>query len=54
MRPGRCSRGVSIEEIQQAAYWRTPNSFISFYLRDVPATEPTFSRAALLAAAHSR
>ena len=46
--------GVSIEETQQAAYWRTPNSFISFYLRDVPAAELTFSRAALLAAAHSR
>ena len=46
--------GVSVKEIQQAAYWQTPNSFISFYLRDVPAAEPSFSRAALLAAAHSR
>ena len=46
--------GVSVEEIQQAAYWQTPNSFISFYLRDVPAAEPSFSRAALLAASHSR
>ena len=46
--------GVSVEEIQQAAYWRTPNSFISFYLRDVPAAELNFSRAALLAAVHSR
>lgn len=43
--------GVSIEEIHKAAYWRSPNSFISFYLKDVPAAEPSFSRAALLAAA---
>ena len=43
--------GVSIEEIHRAAYWRSPNSFISFYLRDIPAAEPSFSRAALSAAA---
>jgi len=43
--------GVSVEEIHKAAYWRSPNSFISFYLRDVPAAEPSFSRAALSAAA---
>ena len=43
--------GVSVEEIHKAAYWRSPNSFISFYLRDVPAAEPSFSRAALAAAA---
>ncbi|XP_071477298.1 uncharacterized protein [Diadema antillarum] len=46
--------GVSVEEIQRAAYWRSPNSFISFYLRDVPAAVPSFSRAALLSAAKSR
>ncbi|XP_071484026.1 uncharacterized protein [Diadema antillarum] len=46
--------GVSVEEIQKAAYWRSPNSFISFYLRDVPAAVPSFSRAALLSAAKSR
>ena len=43
--------GVSVEEIHKAAYWRSPNSFISFYLKDVPAAEPSFSRAALSAAA---
>ena len=33
---------------------RSPNSFISFYLRDIPAAEPSFSRAALAAAAQSQ
>ena len=47
-------RGVSVEEIHKAAYWRSPNSFISFYLRDFPAAEPSFSRAALAAAAQSQ
>ena len=46
--------GVSVEEIHKAAYWRSPNSFISSYLRDIPATEPSFSRAALAAAAQSQ
>ena len=46
--------GVSVEEIHKAAYWRSPNTFISFYLRDFPATEPSFSRAALAAAAQSQ
>ena len=41
--------GVSVEEIHKAAYWRSPNSFISFYLRDFPAAEPSLSRAALAA-----
>ena len=45
--------GVSLEEIQKAAYWRSPNSFISFYLRDIPAAEPSFSRAAISAASQS-
>ena len=45
--------GVSVEEIHKVAYWRSPNSFISFYLRDIPAAEPSFSRAALAAAAQS-
>lgn len=44
-------QGVPIEEIHRAAYWRTPNSFISFYLKDIPAAVPSFSRAALAAAA---
>ena len=43
--------GVSIQEIHRAAYWRSPNLFISFNLRDVPADEPSFSRAAISAAA---
>ena len=46
--------GVSVEEIHKAAYWRSLNSFISFYLRDIPAAEPSFSRAALAAAAQSQ
>ena len=46
--------GVSVQEIQKAAYWRSPNSFISCYLKDVPAAEPSFSRAALSAAAGLR
>jgi len=43
------------EEILKAAYWSSSNSFISsYYLRDIPAAEGSFSRAALAAAAESR
>ena len=43
-------QGVPLEEIQRAAYWRSTNSFISHYLRDVPAGEESFASAALAAA----
>ena len=46
--------GVPVEEIQQAAYWHSANSFISFYLRDIPASVPSFSQAALASAVQSR
>ena len=42
---------VPQEDILKAAYWSSPNSFIAYYLRDIPAAEPDFSRAALSAAA---
>ena len=45
--------GVSQEEILQAAFWSTPNTFISCYLKDVPASEAAFSQAALTSAARS-
>ena len=47
-------QGVPVEEIQRAAYWSSPNSFISYYLRDIPAGEASFSQAALAAAAASQ
>ena len=40
-----------MHEIQKAEYWRSPSSFISFYLRDIPAEETSISRAALSARA---
>ena len=43
-------QGVPLVEIQKAAYWSTANSFISFYLRDIPASEEAFACAALSAA----
>ena len=43
--------GISQEEILKAAYWASANSFISYYLRDVPAAEAAFSGAALSSAA---
>ena len=45
--------GISQEEILQAAFWSTPNTFISCYLKDVPASEAAFSQAALTSAARS-
>ena len=43
-------QGVPLAEIQKAAYWRSSNSFISHYLRDIPAGEESFASAALTAA----
>ena len=45
--------GVSQEDILQSAYWSTPNSFIAYYLKDIPAAESSFSQAALATAARS-
>ncbi|XP_072168449.1 uncharacterized protein [Diadema setosum] len=45
--------GVSQEDILKAAYWSSANSFISYYLRDVPASEAAFSGAALASASET-
>ena len=45
--------GVGQEEILRAAFWNTPNTFISCYLTDVPASEMAFSQAALSSAARA-
>ena len=45
--------GISQEDIIRAAYWSTPNTFVSCYLKDVPASEMVFSQAALSSAARS-
>ena len=45
--------GVSQEEILKAAYWNSPNTFISCYLKNVLASEVAFSQAALSAAARA-
>ena len=39
--------GASIEQIQKAAFWSNPNSFISCYLKDVVAHEASFALASL-------
>lgn len=46
-------QGVGLEDILRAAYWRSRNSFISCYLKDVPAGEVSFASAPLKAAASS-
>ena len=43
-------QGVSLEDICKAAFWRSPNSFVALYLRDVPAGEVAFAVASLRAA----
>ena len=37
--------GASLKDIQQAAYWSSPNSFISCYLKDVLVGETSFASA---------
>lgn len=37
--------GASLSEIQKAAYWSSPNSFISCYLKDVPRGEAAYASA---------
>ena len=44
--------GASSSEILQAAYWSSPNTFISTYLKDVVAVESRFGRSALAAVDH--
>ena len=39
--------GASLKDIQQAAYWSSPNTFISCYLKDVLAAEASFTSAVL-------
>ena len=39
--------GASLPEIQKAAFWSNPNSFISCYLKDVIAAEARFASAVL-------
>jgi len=39
--------GATIEQLQKAAFWANPNSFISCYLKDVVAHEASFALAAL-------
>ena len=39
--------GASLKDIQQAAYWSSPNTFISCYLKDVLAAEASFASANL-------
>ena len=45
--------GVALQDIMKAAFWSSPNSFISCYLKDVPASEERFATASLLAASSS-
>ena len=44
--------GASLNDILTAAYWASPNTFISCYLKDVLAAEPSFGGASLRAAKH--
>ena len=39
--------GATIEQVQKAAFWANPNSFISCYLKDVVAHEASFALASL-------
>ena len=39
--------GASLRDIQQAAYWSSPNTFISCYLKDILAAEASFASAVL-------
>ena len=46
-------QGVPLEDILRAAYWRSPSSFTSFYLRDIPSGEASFATSVLRAASSS-
>ncbi|XP_041477327.1 uncharacterized protein LOC121425366 [Lytechinus variegatus] len=43
--------GVALDDILRAAFWRSSNSFTSFYLKDIPSGEALFASSALKAAA---
>ena len=45
--------GASLKEIQAAAFWSNPNSFISCYLKDVLCGEASFARAVFKAVSSS-
>ena len=44
-------QGVHLDDILRAAFWRSANSFTSFYLKDIPSGEERFASSALKAAA---
>ena len=46
--------GASLKDFQQAAYWSSPNTFISCYLKDVLTAEASFASAVLKSSAGSR
>ena len=46
--------GVTLDEVLYAAAWKTPRSFVRFYLKDLAGTKGRFGRAVLHAAAASR
>ena len=46
-------QGSPLEDIMRAAFWRSPNSFTSFYLKDVPSGEARFATSVLRAASSS-
>ena len=46
--------GASLKDFQQAAYWSSPNTFISCYLKDVLAAEASFGSAVLRSSSGSR
>ena len=39
--------GASIEQVQKAAFWANPNSFITCYLKDVVVHDASFALASL-------
>ncbi|XP_063955551.1 uncharacterized protein LOC135154172 [Lytechinus pictus] len=43
--------GVALDDILRAAFWRSSNSFTSFYLKDIPSGEALYASSALRAAA---
>ena len=46
--------GASLKDIQQAAYWSSPNTFILCFLKDILADEASFASAVLKSSSGSR
>ena len=46
-------QGIPLEDIMKAAFWRSPTSFTSFYLKDVPSGDVRFASSVLRAASSS-